>query len=204
MPPKTRSIEEKAKARAAILDAARSLFVTRGVEAVTMREIAKQLGYSATTLYLHFQDKETLLQELCIADFQTLAQNLSQIMAIASPVDRMLALGQAYAEFALRFPNHYQLMFMTPKPTCAYDECKMDPSQDAYRLLNEVVQAVFDANLFKEEITDPMLVAQTIWAGIHGVCSLQIAMSNDPHIQWCDIEQRVGFMQGLMLKGLIQ
>lgn len=204
MPPKTRSAEEKAKARANILDIARSLFVARGVEAVTMREIAKQLGVSATTLYLHFQDKETLIQELCVTDFQSLAKNLNQILAIVAPVERMIALGRAYAEFALRFPNHYQLMFMTAKPACAYDESKLDPSLDAYRLLTDVVTDVFNAKLFKDEITDPMLVAQTIWAGIHGVCSLQIAMSNDPHIQWCDIEQRITFMQSLMIKGLLK
>lgn len=204
MPPKTRSAEEKAKARANILDVARTLFVARGVEAVTMREIAKQLGYSATTLYLHFRDKETLIQELCLTDFQSLASNLNQILAIASPVERMIALGRAYAEFALRFPNHYQLMFMTAKPACAYDESKLEPSLDAYRLLMDVVKAVFDAKLFHEDITDPTLVAQTIWAGLHGVCSLQIAMSNDPHIAWCDIEQRITFMQTLMIKGLVK
>jgi len=47
-----------------IIDAARELFVTRGVEAVTMREIAKRINYSATSIYLHFADKEALLRAI--------------------------------------------------------------------------------------------------------------------------------------------
>jgi AcrR family transcriptional regulator len=63
MPPKVKSEAEKQKASELILDAARALFVTKGIEAVTMREIAKKIGYSPTTIYLYFKDKETLIHE---------------------------------------------------------------------------------------------------------------------------------------------
>jgi AcrR family transcriptional regulator len=51
--------------RKQILDAARELFTELGYEAVSMRRIADKIGYSPTTIYLHFADKEALVRELC-------------------------------------------------------------------------------------------------------------------------------------------
>ncbi|MDD3530146.1 MAG: helix-turn-helix domain containing protein, partial [Gallionellaceae bacterium] len=57
MPPKTRSDQQRQETRSRILDAARELFVERGIEATTMREIAGRVGCSATAIYLYFRDK---------------------------------------------------------------------------------------------------------------------------------------------------
>ena len=57
MPPKVKTVQERQQLRALIIDAARELFVSKGVEAVTMREIAKRIGYSPTSIYLYFADK---------------------------------------------------------------------------------------------------------------------------------------------------
>ena len=80
MPPRIKSPEDREKLRTSIIDAARMLFVARGIEAVSMREIAKQINYSATTIYNHFADKEALLQAVCDEDFLALAGNLRAIM----------------------------------------------------------------------------------------------------------------------------
>ena len=56
MPPKPKTELERQQLRTLIMEAARELFVVRGVGAVTMREIAKRIGYSATSIYLHFAD----------------------------------------------------------------------------------------------------------------------------------------------------
>ena len=113
MPPKLKTAAEREQLRTLIIDAARELFVARGVEAVTMREIAKRIGYSATSIYLHFADKEAVLSAICDTDFLALATSLKAILQIADPVERMHALGRGYAAFALTHPNHYRLMFMT-------------------------------------------------------------------------------------------
>jgi AcrR family transcriptional regulator len=57
-----RRAQEKAELRAQILDAARRLFAERGYAAVTMRAIARRIGYTATALSYHFPDKESLLR----------------------------------------------------------------------------------------------------------------------------------------------
>ena len=111
----TRRKQQQDELRAKILDAARELFVAHGVEAVSMRKVAEKIGYTATTLYNHFEDKDALLRALCDADFGTLQESFRRIGKIADPIERLRKLGQAYIEFALRYPSHYRLMFMTPR-----------------------------------------------------------------------------------------
>lgn len=207
MPPRIKSEQDREKLRASILDAARTLFVERGIDAVSMREIAKKINYSATTLYHHFADKEALLQAVCDEDFLKLASGMHQVMQLPDLIARIQALGKGYAMFALQHPNHYRLMFMTPRAPCNPDITSIqqgNTEQDAYAQLKLVVQDAFDAGLFRPEITDAELTAQTIWAGIHGVCSLQIALGQEGWIQWAAIEARLQLMQSTMLHGLLK
>jgi AcrR family transcriptional regulator len=207
MPPKIKSPEDREKLRTLILDAARTLFVELGIEAVSMREIARKINYSATTLYNHFADKEALLQAVCDEDFLALASGMRDIMQLPGLIERIQALCIGYAQFALSHPNHYRLMFMTPRAPCNLDITKIqqgNTEQDGYAQLKLVVQAAYDAHLFKEDITDSELIAQTLWASTHGVCSLEIALGHEAWIHWTDIEKRLHLMQSAILRGLLQ
>lgn len=205
MAPRVNTSEEKIQARNKIIDAARELFVLKGVEAVTMREIAKKISYSPTTIYLYFKDKDDLLHALCVADFEQLGESLNTILQEPDPVIRMRKLGQAYASFAVSYPNHYQVMFMTTnRPSCEEVRDDVDPGMDSYQLLNEVVQDVYDAGGFVSSYTEPSLIAQTIWAAIHGVCALQITLGDDPTMEWVAFDARVKTMLQLLEKSLLK
>jgi len=207
MPPKPKTELERQQFRTMIIDAARELFVSRGVDAVTMREIAKRIGYSATSIYLHFEDKDSLLRAICDTDFLALALALKNILLIVDPVERLHALGQGYAEFALSHPNHYRLMFMTMHTQLTPEVSKLqinNPEQDAYFQLKMVVQDIYAEGRFRSDLCDVDLIAQTIWAGVHGVCSLQIVMSEDTWVNWSDITARLELMQSVMMSGLLR
>lgn len=207
MPPKPKTAAEKAKQRLQIIDVARGLFISKGIEAVSMREIAKGIGYSATSIYQHFADKEAILRAICDTDFLALAESLQDIMQMTDPIERMLALGRGYAEFALTHPNHYRLMFMTPHNMCDPEKSAIEHNnaeQDAYMQLKTVVTAAHQANCFREELTDIDLIAQTIWAGMHGVCALQITMADEKWVNWVEVQKRLQLMQDVMLRGLIR
>lgn len=97
-------------------------------------------------------------------------------------VERIQAFGSTYAKFALQYPNDYRLMFMTSRAPCNLDNTQIqqgNTEQDAYAQLKLVVQEAFDAGLFKLDITDFELIAQTLWAGIHDVCSLEIRLGHE-------------------------
>jgi len=78
MSPKPKTEAEREQLRTLIIDAARELFVSRGVEAVTMREIAKRIGYSATSIYLYLADKEALLRTICNTDFFCISNSIKK------------------------------------------------------------------------------------------------------------------------------
>lgn len=207
MPPKLKTETERQQLRTLIIDAARELFVARGVDAVTMREIAKRIGYSATSIYLHFADKEALLRTILDTDMLALATSLKAILQIPDPVERMSALGRGYAAFALTRPNHYRLMFMAERVPCDPEKSSLQQNnaeQDAYFLLKTVVNDVYVAGHFREDLQDVDLIAQTIWAGMHGVCSLQISMAEDKWVNWSEISERLKLMQEVMLRGLLR
>jgi AcrR family transcriptional regulator len=207
MPPKPKTDIERQQLRTLIIDVARALFVARGVDAVTMREIAKRIDYSATSIYLHFADKESLIRAICDTDFLALASSLKTILQTPHPVERMHALGSGYAAFALSHPNHYRLMFMTEHPPIDPALSRLtqnNAEQDAYFQLKMVVKDVHDAGYFRPELHDVDLIAQTVWAGIHGVCSLQITMSQDTWVNWADVSARLALMQQMITHGLLR
>ena len=114
---------EKKELRQKILNAARELLVKKGYEAVTMREIAKRIEYSATALYKHFADKDALVRELCREDFAAFAQYfLQQVASSGDPRERMARAALSYLDFAEQYPGQYRLMFMTELPPTPPEE----------------------------------------------------------------------------------
>jgi len=177
---------EKAEVRTKILDAARELFAREGYEAVTMRKIATAIEYSPTAIYLHFADKESLVRTLCEEDFAALASAFQRIAKEPDPLQRLRRLGLAYVDFALEKPNHYRLMFMTPKPVKPTPEDlarPRDPEGDAYAFLRACVVAAMESGAIRPDLRDPDLVAQALWAGVHGVASLHIVMKDDGFLE---------------------
>jgi AcrR family transcriptional regulator len=181
---------ERLAMREQILNAARELFATRGYEAVTMREIGKRIEYSATALYNHFADKEALVRELCRRDFSDFAQRfLAAVVGSKSPVESMCRAGLVYLGFAEQFPQHYRLMFMTPLPEAPPEAGEReDPRMNAYVFLRGLVDSLIAGDYLRKDLTDPDLVAQTIWAMVHGAASLELTI--DKQEAWLDFKPR--------------
>ncbi len=97
-----------------------------------MRAIADKIDYTATAIYHHFRNKEELMLELATMDFRALAAAFGQIGRIEDPIERLRRVGEAYVDFALAHPMHYQLMFMTPHPVMAVKGItRGDPGEEA-------------------------------------------------------------------------
>lgn len=204
MGPRQRREREREEIKSRILEAAREMFVAEGFDSVTMRRIAERIEYSPTAIYFHFKDKEALLRELCATDFRKLAEQFYTIAQIADPIERLRRTGHAYVKFGLDNPNHYRMMFMTPHPpvnSTDVDLEKGNPEEDAYAFLKAIIAQAVAEGRFKSDDVD--LISQTMWAGVHGVVSLQIAKCNDDWVEWRDIEQRAQMMIEGLIAGLV-
>ena len=206
MSSKERRERERVDTRHRILDAAREMFVRNGYEATTMRAIADRIDYTSTAIYHHFPSKEALLTELTTLDFRALAQAFRATGQVTDPIEQLRHIGQAYIEFGVTHPMHYQLMFMTPSRV---DGAKSgikhgDPSEDAYAFLVQACEQAIAAGRFRPELKDPHQVAQILWAGCHGLVSLRIAKQHDPWVEWRDIRETATELHNVMLHGLLR
>lgn len=193
---------ERLAKRARILDAARELFVERGVEAVTLREIAQRIEYSTTAIYVQFKDKQDLVAQMVDEDFAVFTAALERNAAIADPLARLDAIGGAYLEFALSMPRHYQLLFMTPRP---HDRPGPPPSDvGGYGLLVRTVGECIARGLFRPDLTDPDSLAVAVWSAVHGVVSLLIVFGDAQHFAWRDPQLLFDLGVRSLVRGLLR
>ena len=208
MGPKERRTRERELTKSRILDAAREMFVEDGVEAVTMREIAKRIEYTPTAIYHHFRDKQALIEELCLIDFRGLAHAFQKIGRIEDAGERLRRIGLAYIDYALEHPSHYRFMFMTPKPLLpesSFGISDGDPDSHAYGVLRSTVAEGIAQGRFRPEFTDPDELAQVLWAGVHGIASLYIVKGGKgEHVAWRDPRETGRAMVDVLMRGTMR
>jgi AcrR family transcriptional regulator len=200
---KERRERERMETRDKILEAAREMFATQGIEATTMRAIAQRIEYTPTAIYHHFKDKDALIIELCHGDFRKLGRQFTQMERIDDPVERLRSIGMAYVEFAIANPHHYQIMFMTRTPAHEHPEEK-NPEEDAYGFLLATVQEGMDAGRFRPDLTDAHQLAQMTWSSVHGIISLQIAKCHDAWVEWRDLRATARAIIDALIRGILR
>ena len=202
-----RRTRDKQELRQRILDTARDLFVAHGYDGVTLRGIADAIEYAPGTIYGYFKDKEALIQALCLADWEAFEMSFPRGTQLANPIEAIRGIGTAYIRFALAHPNQYRLMFMTPRPVLPPAEAleKLgDPARDGYALLRQMVQSAIEAKLLRYEFCDPELLSQTLWAGVHGMASLEITEARDSLHAWAPVESRIEAIIESMFYGVVR
>ncbi|SFR47988.1 transcriptional regulator, TetR family [Marinobacter daqiaonensis] len=65
--------------RARVLEVARRLFITRGIDAVSYGDIAKEVGSTRANLHYHFGNKSELVKEVFAETFQEVRASLEAI-----------------------------------------------------------------------------------------------------------------------------
>jgi AcrR family transcriptional regulator len=180
---KERRIREKESLRQEILDAARELFIEEGYESVSMRRIAEKIEYSPTTIYLYFQDKAELLNNLCAETFEKLIVRLERSHTrFRDPLERLREGLREYVEFGLQNPQHYRVTFMISHQH-AENECN-EAQAAGFRAFEHLRQGVVECiRAGKFLNVDVDTASQTLWAGVHGVTSLLIANNKFPFVE---------------------
>jgi AcrR family transcriptional regulator len=167
---------QKQELRGVILGAASELFLERGYDGFSLRAVAERIGYSATTIYLYFADKDELLFAVVDEGFQTFTAALTAAAeSVSDPVGRLEAIGRAYVGFGLSHPAHYQLMFMQrPDFLLGYRPGECEPRIKGFGVLQQTVQEGIDAGVFPPG--DAEAYSDALWAGVHGVVALAISI----------------------------
>jgi AcrR family transcriptional regulator len=193
---------QKANLRREIVGAARQMFAEEGFAAVTMRKLAARIEYSPTAIYLHFKDKDAVLEAVCDETFATLAARLEKLAARQQPPLAFLRDGlRLYLQFGLQHPSDYTLTF-----TIGQGKAEADPEgfaasagHRAFDILRTAVRRCMDAGDLPPLDVD--LAAQGLWAVAHGLVSLLIA---HPAFPWVARKKLIDHTIDTAIAGLRQ
>jgi len=161
----------------ALLKAAVGLIAEVGPAAFTLREVARRAGISHNAPYRHFREKDELLAAVAAEGFERLADALSKPEKSARTrgpnpaLRRFLASGKAYVQFALRSPEHLQVMFDWPLVPDRYPELSA-AAQRAFSILVGLVESAQSEGSLPGG--DPIASACIAWSLVHGVAKLAV------------------------------
>ena len=163
-----------AEFRKRLCDIATRQFAELGIERVSMRSLAKELGYSATALYSYFKNKEEILAATRAAAFNRLSRRLERAMAAAhdDPWAQSRAIGDAYVDFAFSEPAAYKLAFALEQPSQSLYPDLNAAEARSRTYLTRYVENMVAVGLLEG---DPMILAHVFWAAMHGIILLAMA-----------------------------
>ena len=156
--------------RSALLERAERTVRERGVQALSLRELAREAGVSHGAPRRHFPDRDALLDALAASGFERLARELEQAVAGAGlgAEGRLHALAQAYVGFATRDAALLELMFATK-----HREGAEDVLAEADRSLAIALAVVASAQLAGELVAgDAVQITQYVFATVHGLATM--------------------------------
>ncbi len=159
--------------RERLCEAAARLFAEKGRDAVTMRQLASELGVSAMTPYRYFRDKDEILAVVRASAFNGFAEALEQARAGAEGArNKAAAVGEAYISFALDNPNTYKLMFDLHQPNeASYPDLQTARDRAGKRMTTWVGDLIEAGQI----AGDPERIGTMFWAAAHGAIVLELA-----------------------------
>lgn len=151
------------------LQAAQRIVETDGFRALTARNVADAIGYSPGTLYNIFANLDDLITHLNGRTLDALHDRLNRDGVNDSPEKRLATLLDGYLGFLADHPNLWNVLFEYALP-----EGQVPPEWYARKvekvlgLLEEALAPLFGT----EDSEAKAAAARTLWAGLHGICSL--------------------------------
>lgn len=169
--------------RQEILAHALTLFSEHGAHRVSTRQIAAAVGISQPSLYAYFPTKQAIVDEVCEHAFSRLTARMQAVLHPGHGPEVMPDLARVYIDFGLSEPDAYRVAFMIEATHEIAGE-EPDPALKAglksFAVCRGAIAQAYGAGLPEAEID---ILAQSIWASLHGLVSLLIAR---PSFPWGD------------------
>ena len=170
-----RKAREKEALKMLILKGAKKLFLERGIEQTTIRNIADEIDYSVGTVYVYFKDKNAILHDLHSIGFQELGGYFIELFAIKDPMERLRKMGFTYLKFAIENSEMYDLMFIVKAPMEfieSTEKVAWNEGVDTFNALKKTVEECMNAGHFEGHSLEAL--SFMIWSLVHGMCCLEI------------------------------
>jgi AcrR family transcriptional regulator len=176
-----RQDRERETVRAAILTAARELFVAEGYRNVSMRKIAERIEYSPAAIYSYFPGKDDIFFALAEEGFRRLCDCATAVdTAELDPLEALRACFWTYYQFSREQPQYFELMFVDR--TVPQISREWDRFAFIHELMDDtagIIRRGIDAGIFPAA-TNPDVAFHVLWAAVHGPAVLALCERLDP------------------------
>ena len=201
MSPRPKQTDQHPDLQAAIKETAWKQIAENGGPTLSLRAIARELGITAPAIYNYFSRRDDLVTALIVDAFTSLAESQKASLHDLPENDlpaRLATLGLAYRDWAITYPQRYQLIFGTPIPGYeAPADITVPAAAWAIVPLIESLQAIFTMGRLRVERFAPLTpelrsmleawsqftggtdvevlyTALIFWSRVHGLVSMEI------------------------------
>jgi AcrR family transcriptional regulator len=193
---------EGTKLREEILEATERLLIRTGsADAVSIRDIAEEVGCTPPSIYLHFEDKEALVFAVCERIFGALQEvSRAATEGVEDPIEAVRRCAQAYVRFGLEHPEQYRIMFMSrAQDSMGAMFTERLRRASGFNRVVDLAQRGIDAGMFPDR--DAFFLACGLWSSVHGITSLLISK---PWFPWPDTEKLIDHCIDVHCEGLMR
>ena len=183
--------------RAALLAAGEAMLERVGPEALSLRELTREIGVSNNAPRRHFPNKQALLDALAISGFERLGAALERAVADAHPdfERRILRLSKVNIRFSIKHSSLLRLMFAAKQRDGA-PPALLEASYQA--LLPGPRTIEYGQRVGAVRAGDPERLALAIFASVEGLISL----SSNGKFMGVPIEKLAAEIIPLIMAGL--
>ncbi len=164
--------------RNSLVEEAVRLIEREGLDAFSLREVARRVGVSANAAYRHFEDKDALLAAVAARGLGVLARRMREAIESVSTrgagpraIAHFRATGRAYVAFALAKPELFRVTFARGAITPDDERCE-NGELSPYALLSGCLDALVAVGVLAPARRPGAELKA--WTVVHGYASLAL------------------------------
>jgi len=155
-----------------ILTCACELYLSDGLDGLSMRKLAKEVGVTAPAIYRHYEGREAVLADVLREAHSTFSRYIYRALNAPTPYERFFGAGEGYLDFVIEHPRWYGIMHTAPEHL-GMERLPADieaMQNGIHQFWNDRVRECMQAGILEDG--DPEEVSVTMWAHAHGMVQL--------------------------------
>ena len=182
-----RKKEPRSVHRENIVSAASALFMERGIAATSMDDIAKAAGYSKTTLYVYFENKEEIVGILVLNSMKKLYDYISSaLIQHETTKARFDFICRGLVQYQEEFPFYFKMVL--DKINIDFESKEYLPEErETYQIgeeINEKIKNFLLSGMEKGDLRNDLDIMPAIfnfWGMLSGI--IQLAANKEEYIK---------------------
>ncbi len=184
---------ERENRKQMILMIAEKILHKEGLDAVTIRNVAKKGGLSTGALYMYFKDKEELFLSLLLENIKKLRMDLESCASIEEPIHILKSMAEIYKNFFLnygRYINIFNYVTLISGKGKALNSNLRNELKLNVDMILDMLEKMLDSKQMKAILKDipPKRAVPVLWSIIHGISQITLYSARAKNAEF-DFEQ---------------